>query len=381
MSQQAFARDLHTNAWLRVSLSDAAILACDPCDPPPTPAWDDHWLAPAFCDIQTNGRMGVSFSDPTLTVERVREIVRANAERGVGKLCPTLISAPERDFLRCLETIARACRTDPEVDRMVLGIHLEGPYLSSLEGYRGAHPEHVLRDPDWRELERFQEASGGRVILMTLAPERDGAIEFIKRAIAHNITIALGHTAASCDQITAAVDAGARLSTHLGNGIADQLKRHPNPIWRQAGDDRLMASLIADGLHLDADTLKVLVRAKGLERVILVSDASPLAGLSPGRFGDWEVTPEGKIVVAGTPYLAGSNCDLIDGLGVFLSATGLSLREAITTVTDNPLRLLEASLPPAHRSPSPARLLLRTSRQGVELIAKCRSSAETSPIA
>ena len=138
--------------------------------------------------------------------------------------------------------------------------------------------------------------------------------------------------------LRAAAAAGASLSTHLGNGVASPLARHPNPIWEQAAIDELAASFIADGHHLDQATLRVLVRAKGPGRTILVSDASPLAGLPPGRYGEWEVVPSGKIVVAGTPYLAGSNQGLEVGLDQLLRSTQCTIGDTIEAVT--PRRLL-----------------------------------------
>jgi len=152
--------------------------------------------------------------------------------------------------------------------------------------------------------------------------------------------VALGHTAADGPTIRAAVAAGATLSTHLGNGIASLLPRHPNPIWEQAAQDELSASFIADGHHLDFATLAVLARSKGPARAILISDASPLAGLPPGAYGEWTVDPTGKIVVANTPYLAGSNQALETGLQNMLKATHWPLRDALATVTSNPARLL-----------------------------------------
>ena len=117
---------------------------------------------------------------------------------------------------------------------MVLGIHLEGPCISEVDGYRGAHPLEAVRGPDWAEFQELREASGGRIAIITLAPERPGAIEFIGRATAEGVVVALGHTSADSSTIRAAVEAGATLSTHLGNGIASTIARHPNPIWDQA---------------------------------------------------------------------------------------------------------------------------------------------------
>ncbi len=261
-------------------------------------------------------------------------------------LCPTLITAPADHLLHGVRTIAAACDSFADVDSRVLGIHLEGPFLSERDGYRGAHPAACIRDPDWSLFRQLQEAADGRIVMMTLAPERKGAIEFIGQATDAGVLIALGHTAADGGTIQAATEAGARLSTHLGNGIAAELPRHPNPIWQQAASPVLMASLIADGHHLDPATLRVLARAKGLANIILVSDASPLAGLPVGHYGDWAVDPSGKIIVAGTTYLAGSNQGLEVGLQNLLTATGCTLEQALNTVTSTPARLLGR---PVHR--------------------------------
>lgn len=334
------ARHFRTGRWIRVRVEGPTIASVGPAAGPEELGPEDDWIAPAFWDIQSNGRFGVSFADPTLTIEQVVEIVRAQAELGTARMCPTLFTAGAAATMHGIRTIAAACERDAVVGRMVVGLHLEGPYICPLDGYRGAHPLEAVRNPDWEEFRAWQAASGGRIRLMTLAPERPGALDFIRRAVASGVVIALGHTAADPATIHAAADAGATLSTHLGNGIAAQLARHPNPIFAQAADDRLMASLIADGHHLDGDTLRVLVRAKGLERIILVSDASPLAGLPPGVHGEWAVDPSGKIVVAGTPYLAGSNQSLETGLRTLMEASGAGLAEAIGTVTSHPARLL-----------------------------------------
>lgn len=333
-------RHYQSASWVRVVIKDSLITEVGAVDGPSEVHRDDHWIAPAFWDIQLNGRWGFSFSDPSLTVDQVVKVVRAQAGLGTARLCPTLITASRESTSHGLRTIAAACDQFPDVNRAVVGVHLEGPYISGVDGYRGAHPLSAVRDPDWQEFQTWQAESGGRIALMTLAPERPGAIDFIRQAVAQGVVIALGHTEADGPTLHEAAEAGARLSTHLGNGIAALLPRHPNPIWQQAADDRLDASLIADGHHLDPDVLRVLVRAKTPGRIILVSDASPLAGLPPGQYGDWAVDPSGKIVVAGTPYLAGSNQGLDVGLSTLMSVTGLPLAQAIATATTHPARLL-----------------------------------------
>ena len=338
------ARDFRDARWLDLELRDGLIVGAQSTEPG-TRGPDDDWVAPAFWDIQVNGRWGHSFSSPDLTVEQAASIVRAQGPLGTARLCPTLITAPLEHLLHGVRTVAAACEAHPDVATRVVGIHLEGPFISERDGYRGAHPAGSVRDPDWRLFEELQEASGGRIVLVTLAPERTGAIEFIRRATAAGVAIAVGHTAADHATIRDATEAGARLSTHLGNGIASELPRHPNPIWVQAASPVLMASLIADGHHLDPATLRVLAKAKGPRQTILISDASPLAGLSPGVYGEWAVDASGKIVVAGTPYLAGSNQGLEVGVRNLLAASGYTLEQALSTVTATPARLLGKRLP------------------------------------
>jgi N-acetylglucosamine-6-phosphate deacetylase len=364
---ESIARHYQTGRWVRLTIEGRVLAEVGPAEGPAEVAEGDDWIAPAFWDIQTNGRWGISFSDPALSVDQVSAIVRAQAELGTARLCPTLITAPIAALKHGVRTIADACEADPDVADRVAGIHLEGPYISEQDGYRGAHPRDAVRDPSWAEFQSLQDAAGGRIALITLAPERPGSIAFIENAVLSGVVVALGHTAADGATLRAAAAAGASLSTHLGNGIAATLPRHPNPIWEQAALDYLSASFIADGHHLDRAPLRVLVRAKGADRVILVSDASPLAGLPPGRHGEWAVDPSGKIVVAGTPYLAGSNQGLDVGLDNLLDATDLSLAEAIATVTRNPARLLGRPQPTLEPG-RPANLVrFRCPRKGAKL--------------
>ncbi len=337
-------RRFDTGESVFVWLHGPQIGAIDPYEPQ-----SDHedlpWISPGFWDIQTNGRWGISFAAADLTEEGVRRVVLENVRSGITKVFPTLITASPETLLHGVRTIASACERWKLVDKLVGGIHLEGPWISDIDGYRGAHAPEAVRDPDFPEFRRIQEASGRRVAIVTLAPERAGAIEFIRRLSDAGVTVAIGHTAADGPKIREAITAGARLSTHLGNGIASPLPRHPNPIWHQAADDRLMASFIADGEHLSADVLRVLARAKGSDRTILVSDLGPLAGSPPGRYGDWEVADSGKIVVAGTDYLAGSAVELPFALSLLRNTVGWGLEATIDTVTRNPARLLGRKIP------------------------------------
>jgi N-acetylglucosamine-6-phosphate deacetylase len=334
------ARDFRSAKWVEIEVKHGRIVRSEPAQGPAAVTMDDDWVAPAFWDLQVNGQSGISFSAADLTIDQVASIVRSQERLGTARLCPTLITAPAQEMLHGIRTIAAACQRYPDVAARILGIHLEGPFISDLEGYRGAHPVAAILDPDWNLFEKLNRDSGDRIILVTLAPERRGAIEFISRLASLGIVAAIGHTAADSETIRAAVAAGATLSTHLGNGIASLLPRHPNPIWEQAALNDLSASLIADGHHVDLATLAVLARAKGPKRTILISDASPLAGLPSGTYGEWAVDPSGKIVVANTPYLAGSSQPLATGLQNLSTATRWPLRDVVATVTSNPAQLL-----------------------------------------
>jgi N-acetylglucosamine-6-phosphate deacetylase len=373
------ARHYLDGRWFELIVVDAKIASVRAADASSAPGPDDDWVAPAFWDIQLNGRWGQSFSGPELTVDQVAEIVRAQAGLGTARLCPTLITAPLPDMLRGLRTIAAACEQKPAIASRIIGIHLEGPFISEREGYRGAHPAGAICDPDWDVFQRLQDASGGRVVLITLAPERPGASRFIAKAVESGVVVAIGHTAADGTTIAAAASAGATLSTHLGNGIAATLPRHPNPIWDQAACDRLSASFIADGHHLDESPLCVLARAKGPRKTVLVSDASPMAGLPPGTYGDWAVDPSGKIVVAGTPYLAGSNQGLEVGVRNLWRASGWAFPDVLGAATTNPARLLGRA-DPRLEAGEPANLIVyRRDDSGFALRGTCVDGEWTAP--
>ena len=222
--------------------------------------------------------------------------------------------------------------------------HLEGPYLSGEDGPRGAHPKEHIHDPDWDEFRRWQDAAGGRIRMVTVAPERPGALAFIENLTAAGVVVAIGHTAASGAQIRDAVTAGARTSTHLGNGCHATLPRHDNYVWEQLAHDGLWMSVIADGHHLPPAVVRCFVRAKGVARTLLTSDAGSLAGMPPGRYREWgtdlEVLPSGKIVVAGTPFLAGSGHFTDVCVGNVIATAGVSLRDAVEMATTRPRELL-----------------------------------------
>lgn len=306
------------------------------------------WIAPGFCDVQINGCLGISFGAKDLDDEKIRTVVAACQQHGMTEICPTVITASADDLLNSFRVLQKACTNDSALARAFIGYHLEGPYLSPLDGPRGAHPLAHIRDPDWDEFCRLQEAAGGRIRMVTVAPERPGALPFIERLAKAGVVVAIGHTAATPAEIRAAVRAGARTSTHLGNGSHATLPRHDNYLWEQMAADELWASIIVDGHHLPASVVKTIVRAKTLDRLLLTCDSGPLAGMPPGRYQGWgselEILPEGKIVVAGTPFLAGSWAFTDTCVGRIIDFIGLPLADAIDLASAQPRRLL--GLPP-----------------------------------
>ena len=303
------------------------------------------WVAPGFFDIQVNGYGGQEFSSRELTPEKVVEMVRQHDRFGVVRICPTLTTESFDVLAHGMRAIAAAAESSPEMGRMIAGIHLEGPYFSTEEGPRGAHPAEHCRRPDWDEFQRLQQSAAGRIVLLTLSPEFDEAADFIARVVRSGVVVAVGHTGADAAHLQAAVDAGASLSTHLGNGAHRMLRRHPNYIWDKLADDRLMASLIVDGHHLPPEVVQTFVRAKSPERCVLISDLSGLAGLPPGRYPssgcELEILPDGRLVIAGQDQLlAGASRPIGVGVANVMRMAGVDLRQAVDMATRHPDRLL-----------------------------------------
>ncbi len=312
---------------------------------PAGPIHDWPFVAPGLFDLQINGHSGIWYSHAGLTPEQVLQTLQAYFAHGVTRMCPTLITAGHDALAAGFAALRQACDDNAWAEAMIPGFHLEGPFISQEDGPRGAHPLEHVRPADWDEFSRLQETAGGRIKLVTLAPESPNAVDFITRAVASGITISLGHTAATRDQIQAAVDAGATLSTHLGNGAHGTIKRHPNYIWEQLGEPRLFASIIPDGHHLPATVVNTIVRTKSPYRTILTCDASGLAGCSPGIYqlgsGRFELLPDGRIVVAGQQQLlAGSSLATDTCVASVMQMAGVSLRDAIDMASRTPARLL-----------------------------------------
>ncbi len=345
-------RRYDTGEPVRLSIEGDRIVSIDPAMPAGNVA-DWPWLAPALFDLQINGHGGVWFADVHLTPEQAAKAVTAYLKFGVTRICPTLITNSYAALEHGFRVLQSAREADPIVDRLIAGYHLEGPYISAEDGPRGAHPREHVRPADWDGFQRLQAAAGGQIRLVTIAPEVPGAVEFIQQATRNGIVIAIGHTAASPAQIRAAVDAGATLSTHLGNGSAAMIHRHQNHIFEQLADDRLTASLIVDGHHLPPSLVNIFLKVKTPLKTILTCDAAGWAGCAPGVYesflGRSEILPSGKRVVAGqTELLAGSADETDVCVTQVQKMTGVSLKAAIQMASRNPAKLLGLE-PPALR--------------------------------
>lgn len=300
------------------------------------------FVTPAWIDLQVNGFAGVDFNSPDTSHEHIAFSIRAMFASGVTRFFPTVITGSPEHMMGALANLARARESVPHRAAME-AFHLEGPYISPADGPRGAHPAQWVRPPDIDEFQRFQDAAQGHIRLVTLSPEWPEAPRFIEKIVEKGVVASIGHTHASAAQVSDAVRAGATLSTHLGNGTDSVLPKTANYIWEQLADDRLAASFIVDGFHLPDSFLKAALRAKGIERSILVTDAVMPAGCSPGSYRLGEVNVElhddGSVRMAGDSRLAGSALRMDQAIANVMRTAGLSLRDATTLASRNPARV------------------------------------------
>jgi N-acetylglucosamine-6-phosphate deacetylase len=304
------------------------------------------YVAPGLIDNQINGYKGIDFSDPQLDTGKIRTAVEAILKEGVTTFFPTIITGSHESLLKTFRNLAESLKDD-EIRKSVPGFHLEGPYISPVEGYYGCHPAEYIRKPSWMEFCEYQEAARGNIRQVTIAPEVEGAMEFIRLCVLNNIIVAIGHTDASAEQIKKAVDHGARVSTHLGNGCANLIDRHRNPLWPQLANDLLKISVIADGHHLLPEEVKVFYKVKGPQNIILTSDLTHLGGMTPGKYNflgsEVVLTGEGLIKNPELNCLAGASLPLRTGVENVMKFTGCNLGEAVNMATSNVARIYNLS--------------------------------------
>ena len=261
-------------------------------------------------DLQVNGFAGVDFQRPLAAADLARA-ARALHAHGTPRILLTLITDTVDALGRQLAAVERLAAADPLVRATIAGYHLEGPYLLPEPGYHGAHDPRKMKAPDPAEFDLLWRAAGGRIRLITLAPEWPGTPGFIRHVVGHGVRVAVGHSNANDRALDAATAAGLTLCTHVGNGVPQQLHRHDNIIQRLLARDELTAVFIPDGIHLPPATLRNFVRAKPRDRVLFTTDCVAAAGAPPGRYtvGAIEVESgvDGVVREPGKPNFAGSS--------------------------------------------------------------------------
>lgn len=303
------------------------------------------YISPGFFDLQVNGYKGSDYSLKDFSEEHLRNIIATLAASGTTQHIPTIISLPQERILQNLEIISKAIDSSADIKEAIPGIHIEGPFISPEEGPRGCHDPDFIRCPDFEEFREWQEAAEGRIAIVTVAPEREGVIDFIRMVVRTGVKVAIGHTGAEPDIIRRAIEAGVQFSTHLGNGSYAILPKLKNHIWEQLAADELFAGIICDGFHLPDSVVRVFSRAKGLDRIILVSDVALLGGLEPGiyKWGniDVEVFKDRHLGLSGTNVLAGAGHLLDWDIAHFIKFTGNDLANTIPLCTSNPSKVIE----------------------------------------
>lgn len=294
-------------------------------------------------DFQVNGFAGVDFQSESLTLESMKRAASALREHHMSAILFTLITDDVDELCRKFENIESLREQNDDIASLIQGYHLEGPWISSEPGYRGAHPlEHVC-PPHMADYRKLRDAAGGRLKLITLAPEVSGCFDVIEAAIQDGIRISLGHTNASEDEIGLSITRGATLATHVGNGAPLELHRHDNVVQRLLARDELISCFIPDGIHLPPFVLKNFVRAKPKGKAFFTTDCMAAAGAPPGNYQigphHVEVGSDGIVHLPGERSFAGSSLTLDRGVENMTKWLEIDIPEAIA---------LCSTLPAAH---------------------------------
>lgn len=296
-------------------------------------------------DLQINGYCGVDFNTYPIIEDDFLKIIDALVKEGVTSFLPTIITNSDENIRALLENINQLCLKNIIIDSFVAGVHLEGPFISMDEGAKGAHDNQFIKAPDWVLFQEFQKISGDRIKIVTISPEWESSTEFIQNCVANNVIVALGHTVATPEQINTAAKAGASMSTHLGNGAPLKLARNSNFIFEQLANNRLTASLIADGFHLPDSFLKIALTTKK-DKIVLVSDSTMYAGMNPGVYnshigGNVVLEEGGRLATQkNRKILAGAAVSLLFCVNKLSKSDLATARDAWTLGSVQPMKLL-----------------------------------------
>jgi N-acetylglucosamine-6-phosphate deacetylase len=298
---------------------------------------------PGFVDLQVNGYLGVDFSNPDLSVETCVHACASLLRAGTAAFLPTIITSPTEVYKRNLPILASVIEQD-EFRGRLLGIHVEGPFISPEPGAVGAHQAEWVRNPDVNLFKQLNRWANHKVRILTLAGEREGAEELSRYAISQGILVSNGHSLSTPVVLDRMAWAGASALTHLGNGLPHHLHKFDNPLWAGLADDRFTAMMIGDGHHIPDGVLKAMIRAKGISRTIIVSDTAPIAGLPPGRYttlgNEVVLAEDGRLYNPQKGFLVGSSATLLGCMNHIASLNCFSLAEMLDLGFYNPLRLI-----------------------------------------
>jgi len=234
-------------------------------------------------DLQVNGYMGVDFSSPQLSESDFIQACLKMTKYGVTAFLPTIITSSEKLYKRNLSIIAMASDRS-ELKKHILGIHAEGPFISNKPGSVGAHNPKWTKKPNVEFLKKMQDWAQGKIKILTIAAELPNAAKLCEYACKNNISVFLGHQDAQLHDLEKLADAGAKAVTHLGNGMPNMVDRHDNILQYCLACEKLSATIITDGHHLPAHLIKTIIKTKGIDKIAVISDASPIAGMRPGKY-------------------------------------------------------------------------------------------------
>ena len=314
-----------------------------------------------FLDLQVNGYAGVDFQSDQMSADDLHRACAALRADGVWGILATIITEHVPVMERRLRRIVEFRDRDPLVRDVIVGLHIEGPFISPRDGYRGAHPRDATRPADRDAMKRLLEAAGGLAKIVTLAPEHDAGFAVTRMVSSMGVRVSAGHTDASLEQLRGAIDAGLTMFTHLGNGCPMQMHRHDNIVQRALSlSDKLWLMFIADGAHVVYPALGNYLRAAGLDRCMVVTDAVAPAGTAPGRFrlGRWDLVI-GEDLVCRAPdgsHLVGSALNMPRAMERLVKQVGLSPDDALKLTVHNPRRVIGLEDPESALRPSPRRI-------------------------
>ena len=296
-----------------------------------------------WVDLQVNGYIGIDFSSIELTKDDARKACREILSSGTALFLPTVITSSDEVYERNLPLISEVIG-DREFSGKIPGFHLEGPFLSTEKGASGAHNPKWMLKPDLSYFKKLSKLCGGKIKILTVAAELAGVSGLIKYASKSGTTVSLGHQLANSADFAKAAAAGAKALTHLGNGLPNLLPRHPNTLWDGIAEDSLVAMIITDGHHLPPSVIKTIIRAKGVDNCVVVSDAAPVAGLKPGKYsnlgGEVVLDKNGRLYNPVLNCLSGSSFNMTKCMNYLKGLNLLSERELIKIGYENPLKLI-----------------------------------------